>query len=329
MKKGKATDVLGIRTVEELKKIIIAHALLTGNTFAFHGLFAGLKEFAKGGDDSEVNPALMNHVGHFLPTRDTADSEDFQAALRIVEKHDLKGDVVSADLLEETARQAVAQEKFAYAEDAYRLLGIKKEMVALYAQRGEQFLREAKPTQAALSFLVSASIDKPLGPNFQTLGPQLHARCLQQPKACVTGLPADDLVDRAIHFLLAHETLSERLVTATPADQKRSVVGALAKYRDENIRDLVANLRAAAEAFSAIHNGKPDEYLALGPLILGHPTTTGQSWQYLRELSYQHPIGALCVCLRPIREKTILIPIVREGNSLVEFLLPPSMLSKA
>jgi len=149
----------GIQTVYELKKIIFAHAILTGNTFAFHHLFSNVKEFAKGGDDAQVNQPLMDHVAYLLPEQEELESPEFKSALERVEKHDFKGDILPAVLLEEAANNAVVREKFAYAEDAYRLLGIKKEIVALYAQRGEQFLREHKPSHGAMSFLVAAGID--------------------------------------------------------------------------------------------------------------------------------------------------------------------------
>jgi hypothetical protein len=327
MESHRIIDTSDIRTVRELKKVIIAHALVSGNTIAFHELIANVKEFAKGGDDAEVNETLLDHLRHLLPDSETADSAEFKSALEIVEQLDIKGDFIPAVLLEITAREATVREKFAYAEDAYRLLGIKKEIMALYAQRGEQFLREGKPSHAALSFLVAASIDQPIGPNFQYLGPKLHEQCLRQPKTCVTNSSVEELINTGIQFLLSHNTFAERLIAAAPADQKRSVLGTLAKYRDENINELIANLRKAVETYSAIRNGKPDDYSAVSSLLLGRATATGQAWQYLREFSYEHPIAALCVCIRPIGDKQVLVPVTREGKSLLEFLLPPEMLS--
>jgi hypothetical protein len=327
MRANKELENVGVRTIGELKNVVIAHALLNGNTFAFHDLFSNLKEFSEGGDDAGVNEKLMSHIGHLIPDKETIESQQFIATLKRVEAHQMKGDIIPASLLEETARNALAREKFAYAEDAYRLLGIKKEMTALCAQRGEQFLREAKPAHAAMSFMIAANIDQPVGPHFQYLGPQLHAECLRKPKACVTILPVENLIDAGIHFLLAHDALAERLTHAAPAEQKRNILGALALHRDENIADLVRNMRKAVDAFSVAQNGKPDDFLAIGSLLLGRPTASGEAWQYLREFSYEHPVGALCVCIRPVRGKPALIPILRENKSLLEFILPPEMLA--
>jgi hypothetical protein len=324
--KSDTAATLGIHTVNDLKRIVIAYAMISGNTFAFHALFSSIKEFAPGGDEAAVNQKLMDHLEYLLPTPDAKDSADFQGTLKLVEQHDLNGDIVPGILLEETAQHAVAQGKFAYAEDAYRLLGIKKEIIGLYAQRGEQFLREGKPSKAAMSFLVAASLDQPIGPNFQYLGPQLHADCMRNPRACTTILPVDELIEVGIHYLLSHDNLSERLLRAASAEQKRSVLGALAQYRDQDIHDLIQNLRKAAEAVSAIHDGKPNEYSPIGPLLLGRATATEGAWQYLREFSYEHPLGTLCVCIRMIGPKPMIIPVVREGKSLIEFLLPPEML---
>jgi len=327
MKSDTATS-LGIRTIFDLKKIVIAYALISGNTFAFHALFSSIKEFAPGGDEAPLNQKLMDHLEYLLPGPEAKESADFQNALKLVEQSDLSGDIVPGILLEETAQHAVAQGKFAYAEDAYRLLGVKKEIIGLYAQRGEQFLREGKPSEAAMSFLVAASLEQPIGPNFQYLGPQLHADCIRNPKACVTILPVDELIEAGIQYLLSHDGLSDRLLHAASAEQKRSVLGALAQYRDENIQELIQNLRKAAEAVSSIRDGKPNDYSPIGPLLLDSATATGEAWQYLREFSHEHPIGALCVCIRMIGQKQVIIPVVREGKSLIEFLLPASMLSK-
>lgn len=325
MKSDTATN-LGIRTVQDLKRIVIAYAVMSGNTFAFHALYSSVREFAPGGDDAPVNQKLMEHVEYLLPTPEVKEAAEFQDALKLVEGHDLSGDIVPGILLEETAQHAVARGKFAYAEDAYRLLGLKKEIVGLYAQRGEQFLREGKPSEAAMSFLVAASLDQPVGPNFQYLGPQLHADCMRNPKACVTTLPVEELIEVGIRYLLSNDSLSERLLHATSDEQKRSVLGALARYRDEDIRQLIQNLRKAAETVSAIHDGKPNDYTPLGPVLLGRATATNEAWQYLREFSYEHPLGALCICIRMIGQKPVIIPVVREGKSLIEFLLPSEML---
>ncbi|RJP20406.1 MAG: hypothetical protein C4520_11550 [Candidatus Abyssobacteria bacterium SURF_5] len=321
------TDIQNVQTIRELKKLVIAHALTAGNTYAFHELFSSLKEFAPVGDDSQVNKILMQHVAYLLPDQATMDCAEFKSALDLIEKQDLEGDAIPGTLLEETAKNAVIRGKFAYAEDAYRLLGIKKEMVALYSQRGEQFLREGKTSHAAMSFLVASSLDQPVGPNFQYLGPQLHSTCLRQPKTCVTILPIEELIDAGIQYLLAHDALSQRLLSLASLEQKRAILGVLAQYRDEDIHLLVENLRKAADLFSAIRDGKPDDYSPIGPLLLNRPTGTDEAWQYLRELSYEHPLAALCVCIRRIKEKTKLVPILREGKSLIEFLLPPEMLS--
>jgi hypothetical protein len=327
MRANKELENAGIRTIGELKNVIIAHALLNGGTFAFHDLFSNVKEFSEGGDDARVNEKLLTHIAYLIPDKETIESPEFASTLKRVELLNMKGDIIRASLLEETARNALAHEKFAYAEEAYRLLGIKKEMTALCAQRGEQFLREAKPAHAAMSFLIAASIDEPTGPHFQYLGPHLHAECLRKPKACVTILPVENLIDAGIHFLLAHDALAERLAHAAPAEQKRNILGALARYRDENIADLVRNMRKAVDALLAAQNGKPDDFLAIGPLLLGRPTASDQAWQYLREFSYEHPVGALCVCIRPVRGKPALVPILRENKSLLEFILPPEMLA--
>ncbi|MBI4830708.1 MAG: hypothetical protein HY801_03970 [Candidatus Lindowbacteria bacterium] len=199
-------------------------------------------------------------------------------------------------------------------------------MVALYAQTGEQFLRDGKPKQAAMAFLVAASIDQPIGPHYQYLGPELHSRCPIEPKQCVTELQIETLVDEGIRFLLGHDTLAQRHLAQADAGQRRHMLGALAAYRDTDLSEAVKNLRASVAALLRIENGKPDDYSAIGSVLLGRTTSSGQYWQYLKELCFEHPIASLCVCLRPIRNSIALVPAIRDDKPLIDLLLPPDYL---
>jgi hypothetical protein len=317
-----------IRTVAELKKLVAANAVATGNSFAFHDLFSRLHEFPEIGDDSGVDHALLDRVAHLLPRAEAAESDGFRAALKLVEKHQLKNDSVPAALLEQTAKEALERGKFAYAEDAYKLLGIKKEMVALYAQTGEQLLRDNKPAQAAIAFFVAASIEQPIGPHFQYLGPELHSGCMAEPQRCVTRLSVQELVDVGIDFLLANETLAQKITTQAIPEQKRHVLASLAVCRDMNLAECVSNLRAAVAALPETDSGKADVYSSVGPTLLGRTTGTGEAWQYFREFCFEHPMGSLCVCLKMVRNARVLVPAVRDGKPLIDLLLPPEFLSR-
>ncbi|GAB4334781.1 MAG: hypothetical protein Kow0099_07020 [Candidatus Abyssubacteria bacterium] len=315
-------SVLQISNVGELKRLIAANAIATGNTFAFHDVFAKAKEFSEGTDSSPVTQTLLSRLQYLLPDRDAMDSPGFRTAMELVERHGLSEDVVPAALLEETAKEAISRGKFAYAEDAYKLLGVKKEMVALYAQTGEQFLRENKPVHAAMSFFVAASIDQPIGPHYQYLGTELHALCRLEPQKCITNLPVDALVDAGIEYLLGNEPLADRLTGAAQPDQKKHILGALAVLRDTDLKKLVENLRAAAAEISKIQNGKPDDYSPIAPILLGRPTGSQDAWQYMKELCFEHPVAALCVCVRSVRDTLVLVPALRAGTPLIEEFIP-------
>lgn len=308
-------------TIAELKKRVIANAVATGNAFAFRDLFSCLGETPDISDDSGATPELLGRLDYLLPAEEAPESPEFAAALALIERHEFD-DAVPATVLEETARRAVRLGKYTYAEDAYRLLGIKKEIVALYAQAGEQFLRDDNPKNAAMSFFVAASIDQPMGPHFQYLGPRLHARCLDRPDACVTTLPIDELVDKGIGFLLSNDSLSERLLSAATPEQKPRVLATLAACRDMDLPGLVANLRAAASELSGIDDGAPADYASIGPTLLGRETASGEAWQYLHDLCFEHPLASLCVCVKLVMDTPTLVPIIRDGKPLVELILP-------
>lgn len=309
-----------------MKKRIIANAVATGNTFMFNDLFARLAEFSTSDGGSAAETRLHDHLSRLLTAEDDAGSADFQAACKLVEKHTLEDDTVPAGLLEATAKRAMTLGKFAYAEDAYRLLGIKKEIVALCAQTGEQFLRENRPRHAAMSFFAAASIDQSIGPHYQYLGPQLHVRCPAEPGKCATTLSGETLLDACIHFLLPIEPLAERLITNARPEHKGEVVATLAVCRDLDFSALVNNLRKAVAELSKLDDGEAGDYSSIGPALLGRETASGEAWQELCEFCFEHPLGALCVCLKIVKRAPVIVPVVRDGKSLIEHILPAEFL---
>lgn len=328
MRDKKTTLSADIKNVADFKKRVVAHAIATGNSFAFHELFSRIREVPDITDESRVGPALLDHLEYLLPADDMAESPGFRSAMELVEKHGLQDNVLPAAILEETAKEAVARGRFAYAEEAYKLLGIKKEMVALYAQAGEQLLREDRAKHAAMSFFVAASLDQPIGPHYQYLGPELHSKCLAEPEKCLTALPIDLLIDAAIRFLFPGEALADRLMGSVKPEQKGRVLATLAVCRDLDLPTLVEGLRDAVAALSKIGNGQPDDYSPIGPMLLGRTTGTDEAWQYLREFCFEHPLGSLCVCVKMIRRTPVLVPVIRDGRSLIDLLLPPEFLDR-
>ena len=314
-------------TIADLKKSVIANAVATGNSFALRDLFSRLGETPDVSDDSAPPPELLVHLGYLLADEEAAESPEMKAAVELVERYEFD-DAIPAAILEETAKRAVSLGKFAFAEDAYKLLGIKKEMVALYAQAGEQFLRGGEAKRGAMSFFVAASIDQPIGPHFQRIGPRLHAKCLERPDKCVTSLPIEKLIEKGIHVLLANESLSERLIASAQPEHSQLILATLAACRDMDLSALAANLRAAASELSNIENGEPDDYAPLGPTLLGRETGSGEAWQYLRELCFEHPIAALCVCLKMVKYTPAIVPIIRDGKPLIDLLLPEEVLGE-
>ena len=180
---------------------------------------------------------------------------------------------------------------------------------------------------AAFRSSTQRSIDQPIGPHFQYLGPELHSECPAKPELCVTGLSVEELVDTGIGFLLANETLAQKITAAARPEQKRHVLASLAVCRDMDFPELVANLREAGGDLSEIDDGKPDDYSSVGPTLLGRTTGTGDAWQYFREFCFEHPLGSLCACLKIIRYTPVLVPAVRDGKPLIDLLLPPEFLN--
>jgi len=326
MRRKKIKAGVDIQGRDDLKKIILASAVATGNTYAYHDLFSWLKELS-GASENDTVAGMLQHLAYLLPNEEMAGSPEYRAAMELVEQYEFKDDFVPATVLEETARRAVGLGKFAFAEDAYRLLGIKKEVVALYAQTGENLLREDKPRHATTAFYVAASLDRPLGPQYQYLGPQVHADCLRNPAKCPTTSSTEALVNTGIRFLLGHEPLTDRLMDAIHPKYKMEALATLAVIRDLDFPGLIKNVREAVEAVSGIEDGRPDDYSPVGPALLGRTCGADVWWQYLQEFSFEHPLGALCVCVKRVKNTPVLVPVIRDGKSIIESLLPPEYLN--
>jgi len=326
MKKNKSLSELNIGTIGELKKSVLASAIAAGNSFALHDLFAWLDEFPDLDDDSAVDTKVLDHLRYLLPIEGATESADYRDALELVEKSDMAAGTIPAAVLEQTAKTALLSGKFAFAEDAYRLLGIKKEIVALYVQAGEHLLRENKPKQAAIAFFTAASLDDPIGPHYRNLGVDLHSDCLNEPEKCITAMAPDLLMDAALRFLLPNEPMAEKLLETAKPEQKKQILATLAVCRDLDFPGLVNNLRAAVEAFCKIDDGIPDDYAPITSMLLGRELPSSRLRQHIGEFCFEHPVGALCICVRLVRYKPVLIPVLRDGKSVIESLLPAESL---
>jgi hypothetical protein len=325
------TNKAGLGTISDLKKDIIANAVATGNSFAFRDLFSCLGEFSDtsdSGDDVAVPPEVSDRLDYLLPGEEASESPELKSAREFVGRHEPAQDSIPAAILEETGGRAVRLGKFTYAEDAYRQLGIKKEIVALYAQAGEQFMRDGEAKKAAMSFFIAASIKEPRGPQFQQTGPQLHERCLIEPAKCVTALPTEQIIDAGIHLLLSDESLAGKLISSAGPEQKAEALAILATCNDTELSGFIENLRGVVSEFSGIDSDKPADYAFIGPALLGRETATKDAWQYMRELCFEHPLAALCLCTKPVHDTPILVPVIRDGKPLIDHLLPPGF-SKA
>jgi len=138
----------------------------------------------------------------------------------------------------------------------------------------------------------------------------------------VTTLPIEELVDKGIGYLLSNDSLTERLLGAAKPEQKPLVLATLAACSDMDLPGLVENLKTAASELSGIDDGAPGDYASIGPALLGRETATGEAWQYLRELCFEHPIAGLCVCLKLVKNTPTLVPVIRDGKPLIELILP-------
>jgi hypothetical protein len=131
-----------INDMADLKTQVMANAVATGNMFAFHDLFAKIREFA---GDGAVTPALLDKIAYLLPTEETTGSAEYDAAKELVARHDGGGESVHAAVLEETARRAVLLKKFATRRTLTGCSASRKKLSHSMRRQGNTFCTRGSP----------------------------------------------------------------------------------------------------------------------------------------------------------------------------------------
>ena len=155
-----------------------------------------------------------------------------------------------------TVDRAIARGKFLSATRCLEILGKKTEYVDKYLARAQQLQGEAKTREAAEALTIAASLEINEGtPLFQYTGPALHDACTAGREKCVTALPREAAVLKALEYLLEGAKACEAVGAMTP-EARAGLLPFVAEARDPVAAEFYGRYRQAHADLEAIERGE-------------------------------------------------------------------------
>lgn len=184
-----------------------------------------------------------------------------------------------------------------------------------------------KVQQAVDLLYIAIRVKNPFGNQFQKLGPELHYEDLETFKKYLKYVEQTllkEILEFGIQYLIDDHGVSEKVIAALATSRVRRLVLKHLAIRfsggDARYKQFVANYRQATEQLRKSRTEK--DFLEVQRILLGRGTGDNRYFQFLRELSLEHPISALLVItLRTPEGEPYISPLVlKSENSLLEFL---------
>jgi len=184
-----------------------------------------------------------------------------------------------------------------------------------------------KITQAVILVYQAIKLKNPFGNQFQKLGHQLHyedADAARKYSKYVELTLVKEILEFGIQFLIDDRNIGEKIINALSSSKvKRMFLKYMAIHfsgGEERYAKFVENYQQAVEKLNKSETEK--DFLEVQKILLGRGTGDNRYFQYLRELSLEHPISALLVSTQttPTAEFFIAPLILKSGASLLDFL---------
>jgi hypothetical protein len=253
-----------------------------------------------------------------------------------------------AELVLAVADNAVRLDKHTVAAQAYERLRIRDKMRDLFAAQADAALDAGDVELAAKGYRIAVGLSYdyaafpeplPLIPNYQTRALMLHAIYPRRPEDSVALLPPDRQMQVALEYLLLDPALAARLAHK-PLDLLASFLAAFIRQRDPRWDDFVGRYREACDMVNAMAERlKQQEQQGAGgdgqlraevaaqeadfsprevpAKLLGRAIEPGEWWQYMKDLSYQHPAAVLFVTRQVVaKDQEVLLPRYFRGAAL-------------
>ncbi|NOZ62249.1 MAG: hypothetical protein GXO74_11245 [Calditrichaeota bacterium] len=210
-----------------------------------------------------------------------------------------------------------------FISDAIRILQSKE--VTSGDASSEQL--EEKCADVARLVFQAVHLKNPFGNQFQELGQRLHfedADSWRKYNKYIEQSLFKEIIEFGVRFLIDDKAIADKIIHALGSGKvRRQILKQLAiqfSGGKERYEKFVENYRRAAEQ---VKNAKTEEeYIAVQKTLLGRGTGDNEYYQFLRELSLEHPVSALLVLTVQTSEGKLFIApqILKSGESLLDFL---------
>jgi len=245
------------------------------------------------------------------------------------------------EYLIELGERAQGLGKFRDAHSAFKAAGLLEKRVNQLVTEAIQILSakeissgdltpemlEEKVTSAVSLVFQALRLKNPFRNQFQTLAMALHledAESMRKYNKYIEQSQFKEIIEFCIEFLIDDNAISSKISGALSSGKlRRLFLKKLAiRFSDGSGRyqTFVENYNKAVEMLQTA--SKESDYLKVQKILLGRGTGDNEYFQYLQELSVEHPIGSLLVHIRLTPEgKRYIAPIIlKSDNSLLDFL---------
>ena len=240
----------------------------------------------------------------------------------------LKGNLapLPSEFLNELGERAIKFGKFRDAHSAFKSSGDLEKKVNHYVVEAIQILHlreltsgdlgeedfEQKLSKAAELIYQAVKLKTPFGNQFQKLGPTLHyedAEAVRKYAKYIEQSLFKEIIDFGIQFLIDDRSIDSKVTSAFSSGKiRREFLKQLAirfSGGKERYKIFIENYKQAALKLKDAKTEK--DFLDVQKTLLGRGTGDNEYFQFLQELSLEHPVAALLVNTQATPENKLYI----------------------
>lgn len=191
----------------------------------------------------------------------------------------------------------------------------------------DEQLIEQKMCQAVELIYQAIKFKNPLGNQFQKLGVKLHyedAETARKYAKHVELTLVKELLEFGIQYLIDDKIIAEKVINAMFTSKLKRMFLKLLAIRFSSGEELYAQfVEHYHQAIARLKEAKAEkDFIDVQKTLLGRGTGDNRYFQFLRELSLEHPVSALVVTTHPTPQGEFFISplMLKSGESLLDFL---------
>ena len=328
----------------------IAKSIADGDIVSFRALFSAITPIR-----AWTTEALESEkYSYFRPDEEQENTPVFKEALQATKevltwsfiKNELEANrpaQLPSELLVPLGDNAIRNERFTSAAQAYELLRIRRKMQASFFEEADKALEADDIPRAVQGYRIAiglaydyAAFPEPLPKvaNYQSGALAVHGHYPRSPEDCVSVQPDDPHTNTMLGFLLNDDEATARLAEL-PLEKRLEFVKELVRRTDpgweeftvgftkacgliQEFADRMENLNPTlASEIDEQQGHKPEQIMEA---MLGRTIENGQWWQYLKDLAYEHPASILFIARQRFGAHEIIMPRLVEGSALAKTL---------